>query len=195
MGRSVRAFMGMLALLVAGADCRAAKVESTLDTLSVVSRSSGTGTNISKAEVETRELARDVVVDRVAKALEAIPGCSVRPDLSLEMGASTVRDFIGETSTHLTGVGLYVSSQPARERGMVAGFIAPYLAVNVKVAQAGKAAETIEVWDYERIPINATTNLDFVKDNRPALEKAVLSYVQKALEKELRKHTALLCAS
>ena len=46
----------------------------------------------------------------------------------------------------------------------------------------------------ERIPLNRSTNLDFVREKPAAVESAILSFAQKTLEMHFRRRVESICS-
>jgi hypothetical protein len=177
-----------LAATVAGAAYSA-----NIDDLQITTRPFSTGTRLAKAEIESRKLInREALAQRVALAAASL-NCPSGKTADIEVEPLTVRDYIGDTTTRLSGVGLYVSMEPTAERSTVESFIDPYIAVTVRVTDAAKRVETFEIWEFERIPLNRSTNLDFVKDKPAAVESAIMSFAQKTLEMHFRRRAEAIC--
>lgn len=169
----------------------AAGVSTTVDTLQITTRPFSVGTNLARAETESRKLMKeDGLAERVRLATASLNCPSGSADIEIE--PLTVRDYIGDTTARLTGLGLYVSMEPAAERSTVESFIYPYISVRVRVTRAGKA-DSFEIWEFERIALNRSTNLDFVKDKPAAVESALLSFAQKTLEMHFKRRAETIC--
>ena len=178
-----------LAATVAGA-----AYSTNIDDLQIATRPFSTGTNLAKAELESRKLLdREGLAQRVALAAASL-NCPSGKTADIEVDALTVRDYIGDTTTRLTGLGLYVSMQPTAERSTVESFIDPYISVRVRVKDAANRVDTFEIWEFERIPLNRSTNIDFVHDKPAAVESAILSFAQKTLEMHFRRRAELICS-
>jgi hypothetical protein len=168
-------------------------VSSTVDTLEITTRPFSAGTNLARAEVETRKLMKgDALAERVRLAIASL-NCPSGPT-DVEVEPLTVRDYIGDTTARLAGVGLYVSMQPTAERSTVDSYIYPYMSVRVRITAPGKAVDSFEIWEFERIPLNRSTNLDFVREKPAAVESAILSFAQKTLEMHFRRRVESICS-
>lgn len=172
----------------------AGDISSDIAVIQLVTRQSSTGTNIGRADTESRPLRPDATSDRIRRAVEAAVPCLAQGDFKVKASSLSVRDFIGNSSVHLVGLGLYISTNTATERGYVEGFIAPFISMRIDVTANGNVSQSFEISEHERVPINQTTNLDFVHNNTPALESAILSFAQKTIESNLRKRASALCA-
>jgi len=180
-------------ILSVAATCSAAGVSSTVDSLQIATRPFGVGTNLARAEIESRRLMKDdALAERVRLAVASLQCPSGSSDIEVE--PLTVRDYIGDTAARLTGLGLYISMQPTAERTTVESFLYPYMSVRVKITSPGKPVESFEIWDFERIPLNRSTNLDFVKEKPAAVESAILSFAQKTLEMHFRRRAETICS-
>ena len=166
-----------------------------VDTLQFITHASGTGTNVTRARIETRALDAAIATDRMNKALQAAASCPLPDGTRIAVQALPVRDFVGDTGSRLSGFGLYISIQPPGERGLVDNYIAPFVSLKVDIHKGDKLVDSFEIAEFERVPVSQTTNLDFVRDNPAGIASAILSFAQKTMEGQLRKRRALLCAN
>jgi len=68
------------------------------------------------------------------------------------------------------------------------------MSVRVRITAPGKAVDSFEIWEFERIPLNRSTNLDFVREKPAAVESAILSFAQKTLEMHFRRRVESICS-
>ena len=175
------------------ASAATAAYTSNVEGIQIATRPFSTGTNLAKLELESRRLIDGEGLSRRIALAAASLNCPSGKTADIEVEPLTVRDYIGDTSTRLSGIGLYVSMQPTAERSIVESFIDPYISVTVRVTDASKRISSFDIWEFERIPLNRSTNLDFVREKPAAIESAILSFAQKTLEMHFRRRAELIC--
>lgn len=130
------------------------------DQVALVERPNSAGRNIARSGVHEKELAKG----RLASALEpilanAFERCAPEGSGTVTVKPGDVADHIGDTSQRLSGLGLYLNL-PDADRVMYGHFyIAPFFSFNVTFAPEGKAAETAEVFDFDRLDVGVNVSV------------------------------------
>jgi hypothetical protein len=166
------------------------------DVLRVATQSATVGTNVRRADVETRPLRPGTAVAVIEKAAEvAFTACPAGLEVNIAAADLVDRDFVGDSNTRLSGLGLYVSVSEKGLKGSGTGFIAPFVSVHLAVSSpALKQARELDVRGYEHIEIARSDTLEFVNENRSELERAVITYAARMVLQQLRKEiTTTLC--
>ena len=188
-----------LACCVAVSSAGAAPVDvrsSVEDALKVATQSATVGTNLHKAEIEIRPLRPGTAASVIETAAEvALKACPADLEVSIAAADLADRDFVGDTPTRLSGLGLYVSVSEKGLRGSGTGFIAPFVSIRLTVFSPSlKQPLDVDVTGSERIEIARSDTLEFVNENRAAVERAVLAYAARTMQQRLRKELeASLC--
>jgi hypothetical protein len=162
------------------------------DAVKVATRMPATGTNLQRAKVDARALGPDTIASSIERAaIAAFQDCGGK----VKVVASELpsHDFIGDTSTRLSGYGLYVSTSEKGLRGSGTGFIAPYVSVRLEVSGAGLGKpRALEIFDSERIEIARSDTLEFIQRSKET-ERAVISYAGRVIEQRLHRDVASGC--
>ena len=177
----------------------AAQVEvrsSVEDVLRVATQSAAVGTNVHRADIETRPLKPGTVAAVIEAAAEvAFKACPADVEVNVAAADLVERDFVGDTPTRLSGLGLYVSVSERGLKGSGTGFIAPFVSIHLAVSGPSlKQPRELDITGSERIEIARSDTLEFVTENRAAVERAVFAYAGRVVQQRLRKELeATLC--
>jgi hypothetical protein len=162
------------------------------DVLRVATQAAMVGTNVHKADIENRPLKAGTAVAVIEKAAEvAFKTCPADLEVDIAAADRVERDFVGDTPTRLSGLGLYVSVSERGLKGSGTGFIAPFVSIHLRVSSpALKQPREFDVTGSERIEIARADTLEFVNENRAELERAVITYAARMALQRLRKEVA-----
>lgn len=113
------------------------------DVLTLMSRPNGAASNARSAHVEKRDLKRNDLALLLAPAIEAaFAKCDLSDIDEVVITPTSVPDRLGDTTTHIQGVGMYVSLPLADRVSIGTWFIAPYLAMQVQLMKGGHAVDS-----------------------------------------------------
>jgi hypothetical protein len=166
------------------------------DVLRVATQSTTVGTNVHRADIEARPLRPGTAEAVIEKAAEvAFKACPADLELSIAAADRVDRDFVGDTNSRLSGLGLYVSVSERGLKGSGTGFIAPCVSLHLTVSSpALKQARELDIVGSERIEIARADTLEFVNENRAEVERAVIAFAARTVQQRLRKElAAVLC--
>jgi hypothetical protein len=117
------------------------------DAVAFVARESSTGTSLSRARVEAREVAKGSPLEGLAYFTnEAVGKCDAVKMVQFEPLPSP--DTLGGTSTRLSGLGVYAafsdnSTRGGGNLGVGQSFLAPYVSLKIRMEAAdGSRADT-----------------------------------------------------
>jgi hypothetical protein len=122
------------------------------DVVQYVLRESSAGTSLERARITQMQTPHGSLGMGIAQLVQgAVSRCAAIESIDVAPVASV--DSIGETSTHIQGLGVYasISDSSARGSGMIAGksFLAPFYSLKVTV-KAGGNEKSSTVFDFSR---------------------------------------------
>ena len=171
------------------------------DEIVMASRPASIGTNVRNARVQRQPLKagriEQIVSPPIVAALGACAtGKSTATRLRIRVGESAMKDSIGDSSTSLKGIGLYLSLP---ELGVVDSgtwSVAPFVAVVVELKDdTGRVLASQEVAGYEReVAPEGMTASDFLAKTSANLDKMLESLVRGRIAKVMPLVLAGICA-
>ncbi len=125
------------------------------DVLILMSRPNAAATNTRSAYVERREVSKQAVALLLAPAVEdAFAKCDLSDIDEVVIKPGNFPDRLGDTTTHLEGIGMYVSMSPAAHSTNTTWFIAPYFALQVQLMSGGRAINSSDtLFAFETWPV------------------------------------------
>jgi hypothetical protein len=156
------------------------------DVVTLMSRPNGTATIAPTAHTERREIQRQGIALLLAPAVEsAFAKCDLSDIDEVVITPANVPDRIGETTTHIQGLGLYVSLPLAERVSLGSWFIAPYMVITVKLMKGGRAVESSDtIYDYAAWDVTVEhemTESQFFKIKTDAVEDALFQFTRERM--------------
>ncbi|MEO5692778.1 MAG: hypothetical protein ABIQ72_06610 [Usitatibacter sp.] len=190
--------MSVVSTLFACTGALAAEVQlqSTMqDAIKVATREPAIGTNVSRADIETRPISPGVMAEIVRQAsAAALKTCGGSAKIDVMASDMVSPDFVGDSVTRLSGVGLYVTVSERGLRGSGTGYISPFVSLRLKVSGAAlKQPREVEVTGFERIQISRSDTLQFINEKPGEIARAVISFASRVVEQRLRQELASDC--
>lgn len=181
-------FFPFLAILVAPAAHAALSWEVRYDgpdQVVLVERPNSAGRNTQRAGVHTKELRSG----RLASALEPILANALEPCAKEESGEVVVKpavmiDRIGQSTTRMSGIGIYLNLPDADRVEYGNFYIAPFFSFSVSFAPKGGAVEQADVYGFNRLAVDPrvpTTQDKFLETSPAELMPTVLAFVDARL--------------
>jgi hypothetical protein len=171
------------------------------DELTMASRPAAVGTNVRNARVQRRQLKSGRLEEMVSPPIvAALRGCTtVKSDatrLRVRVSEGAMKDSIGDSSTMLKGVGLYLSLPEAGLVDMGTWSAAAFVALVVELKdENGRVLASQEVNGYEReVAPEGMTASDFLAQTSAKLDAMLDSLARKRLEKAMPAVLAGVCA-
>lgn len=178
-----------------GALAAEVQLQSTMqDAIKVATREPAIGTNVSRAEIETRPISPGVMAEIVRQASAAALKSCGGSAIDVVAADMVSPDFVGDSVTRLSGVGLYVTVAERGLRGSGTGYISPFVSLRLKVSGGSlKQPREVEVTGFERIQISRSDTLQFVNEKPGEIARAVISFASRVVEQRLRQELASDC--
>jgi hypothetical protein len=169
------------------------------DELALIERPNSAGRNLARPGMHVRklregrlELAMEPIIANAAEhcAPEASGAILVKP--------ATVRDRIGDTASHMSGIGYYLNL-PDADRVQYGNFyLAPFFALSVSFKPEGGPAETAELFEFKRLDVDArvpTTQDKFIETDPGELMPPLLALLRERLPAALKHAFPKRCAA
>jgi hypothetical protein len=157
------------------------------DVVTLMSRPNGVGSNARSANVETRDVARLGLELMLAPVFEtAFASCDLSDVDEVAVAPVGVADTLGDTTTHLHGLGMYVSL-PVEGQGVGQAnwFIAPFMAFQVRLLKGGKPVESTDtIFQYVTWTVNLgqeMTEEQFFKIKTDAVEDSLFKFAKQRM--------------
>ena len=159
------------------------------DEMVLVERPNNAGRNTQRAAVHTKELREG----RLASALEPILANALEPCAKEESGEVVVKpatmiDRIGQSTTRMSGVGIYLNLPDADRVEYGNFYVAPFFSFAVSFAPKGGPVERADVFGFRRVPVDPrlpATQEKFLETSPSQLMPAVLDFVDERLRAQL----------
>ena len=171
------------------------------DEITMASRPASIGTNVRIARVQRQQLKRGRVEEMVGPPIvEALRGCSVvKSDASrlrIRVSEGAMKDSIGDSSTSLKGIGLYLSLPETGVVDMGTWSVSPFVALVVELKDdKGRVIASREVTGYDReVAPEGMTAGDFLAKTSANLGRMLEGLVRSRLEKAVPLLLAGVCA-
>ncbi len=179
-----------------GALAAEVQLQSTMqDAIKVATREPTVGTNVSRADIETRPISPGVMAEIVRQASAAALKTCGGGAIDVVAADMVSPDFVGDSVTRLSGVGLYVTVAERGLRGSGTGYISPFVSLRLKVSGAAlKQPREVEVTGFERIQISRSDTLQFINEKPGEIARAVISFASRVVEQRLRQELASDCS-
>jgi hypothetical protein len=134
------------------------------DSLTLMSRPNGAASNARSARLERRDLPKQALAQMLAPAFEAaFAKCDLADIDEVVVTSKNVADRLGDTTTHIQGLGMYVSLPLADRVSTGTWFIAPFLTIQVQLMKGGRAVDSSETL-FEFVPWNVTREQEMSDD-------------------------------
>lgn len=155
------------------------------DELVIVERPNTAGRNLVRPGMHTRKLRQG----RLELAMEPIIAnaaerCAPEVSGSILVKPADARDRIGDTASHLRGIGYYLNL-PDADRVQYGNFyLAPFFALSVSFAPEGAPAETAELFEFKRIDVDPRVSAPrdkFIETDLGELMPPLLAFVRQRL--------------
>jgi len=155
------------------------------DEMVLVERPNSAGRNTQRAAVHTKELREG----RLASALEPILANALEPCAKEESGEVVVKpatmiDRIGQSTTRMSGVGIYLNLPDADRVEYGNFYVAPFFSFSVSFAPKGRPVEQADVYSFNRLAVDPrvpTTQDKFLETSPAELMPTVLNFVDERL--------------
>jgi hypothetical protein len=150
------------------------------------------GLHVRKLHEGRLELAMEPIIANAAEhcAPEASGSIVVKPALA--------RDRIGDTASHMSGIGYYLNL-PDADRVQYGNFyLAPFFALSVSFKPEGGPAETAELFEYKRIEVDSrvpTTQDKFIETDPGELMPPLLAFLRERFPAALKEAFPRRCAA
>ena len=171
------------------------------DEISMASRPAAIGTNVRNAKVQRQPLKRGRLEEMVSPPIvAALRGCAaVKSDairLRVRVAEGAMKDSIGDSSTMLRGVGLYLSLPEVGVVDRGTWSAAPFVALVVELKdENGRVLARQEVIGYEReVAPDGMTASDFLAQTSAKLDAMLDGLVRGRFEKAMPAVLAGVCA-
>ena len=159
------------------------------DEMVLVERPNSAGRNTQRASVHTKELRSG----RLASALEPILANALEPCAKEDAGEVVVKpammiDRIGQSTTRMSGVGIYLNLPDADRVEYGNFYIAPFFSFSVSFAPAGRPAEVADVYSFNRLAVDPrvpTTQDKFLETSPAEIMPTILNFVDARLRDAL----------
>ena len=159
------------------------------DEMTLVERPNSAGRNPQRAAVHTKGLREG----RLASALEPILANALEPCAREESGEVVVKpaimiDRIGQSTTRMSGVGIYFNLPDADRVEYGNFYIAPFFSFSVSFAPKGGSVDEADVYSFNRLAVDPrvpTTQDKFLETGPAELMPTVLKFVDARLRTAL----------
>ena len=169
------------------------------DELAFVERPNTAGRNLVRPGMHVRKLREG----RLELALEPIIAnaaehCAPEVSGAIVVKPAVARDRIGDTASHMSGIGYYLNL-PDADRVQYGNFyLAPFFSLSVSFKPEGGPAETAELFEYKRIAVDPrvpTTQEKFIETDPGELMPPLLAFLRERLPAALRQAFPKRCAA
>lgn len=167
------------------------------DTLTLVTRPNRAGSNIRFGLLHVRQLPEGAWATILAPMIgDALARCSMQGVSTVTVEPALMEDKIGETSTRLQGLGMYVNLSAANRVSTGNWFLAPYYSIKVSLAGEG-SPDTAAVVEFERlaIPTDFMNEDAFMEVRTEDVQKTVVAFVRKTLPGSLARAFPQRCGA
>ena len=127
---------------------------------------------------------------------EAFDRCSMRGVSTVTVEPAIMEDKIGETSTRLQGLGMYVNLSAANRVSTGNWFLAPFYSLKVSLAGEG-SPNTATVVEFDRlaIPTDFMNEDAFMEARTEDVQETVVAFVKKTLPGSLARAFPQRCGA
>jgi len=167
------------------------------DTLTLVTRPNRAGSNIRFALLHVRQLPDGTWAQILPPLVsDALQRCSMQGVSTVTVEAAIADDKIGDTSTRLQGLGMYVNLSAANRVSTGNWFLAPYYSVRVSLAGEG-SPDTSAILEYDRlaVPTDFMNEDAFMAVRTEDAQKTVVAFVKKTLPGSLARAFPKRCGA
>jgi hypothetical protein len=113
------------------------------DVVTLMSRPNAAASNARSAHMERRDLAKQALALMLAPAFEgAFASCDLADIDEVLVTPANIPDRLGDTLTHIQGLGMYVSLPLADRVSSGTWFIAPFITIQVQLMKGGHAVDS-----------------------------------------------------
>ena len=167
------------------------------DTLTLVTRPNRAGSNVVFGLLHVRQLPEGTWAQILPPMIsEALDRCSMQGISSVSVESAITADKIGETSTRLEGLGIYVNLSAANRVSTGNWYLAPYYSIKVSLVGGGNADSTA-VFEYDRlvVPIDFMNEDAFLEVRTEDVQKTVVAFVKQRLPASLARAFPQRCSA
>ena len=156
------------------------------DEITLMSRPNGAATNTRTARVERRSIQKLEMALLLAPAFEtALAHCNMSDVDEIVLTPVAIPDNIGETTTHLQGIGMYVSLPLADRVSEGTWYLAPYASLRVDFTRHGATIDSApNVFKYSRWNVSREremTDEQFFHVRTPDLEDSIFAFANQTM--------------
>jgi hypothetical protein len=164
--------------------------------MSLVTRPNSAGSNSRRALIDVRHLPEGSYTQTLAPIVDAaLKGCAMDDVRKIVMKAQTSPDRIGNTTTHISGPGIYVNLPSADRVGIGNWYLAPFYSISVELSGDNGPLESFELFEYEQdiLETDRMTQERFLQVKDDDVELSIVTYARRTLPAAVKKALPKRC--
>jgi len=165
--------------------------------MSLVTRPNSAGTNLRRATIDVRKLPEGSYTQTLAPLVDkGLQGCAMDDVRKIEMRAHTSPDRIGNTSTRITGPGIYVNLASSSDHVETGNwYLAPFYSIDVALSGDKGPLETFQLFEFEQVIIDRDrmTQEEFLKVKDEDVELSIVDFARRTMPAAVRKALIQRC--
>jgi hypothetical protein len=190
-------FLTFLLLAASGAQAAWETTYEGDNAMSLVTRPNSAGTNLRRASIDVRRLPEGSYTQTLAPLVDkGLQGCAMDDVRKIVMTARNTSDRIGNTSTRITGPGIYVNLSSSTDHVDTGNwYLAPFYSIGVALQGDQGTIESFDLFEFEQVTIDRDrmTQEQFLKVKDEDVELSIVDFAKRSLPAAVRKALPRRC--